>query len=108
MTSRVLEVGDSNFAETIEGYPGLSMVDFWAEWCGPCRIIAPSVEALAGEYQGKIQVAKLNVDEHQATAVRFGVMSIPTVLFFKGGKVVDTVVGAVPKSQLQSRIEAHV
>jgi thioredoxin 1 len=101
-------VTDATFAEEIEGHNGLAMVDFWATWCGPCQIIAPHVEALATEYASKVKVAKLDVDQSPQTPARFGVRSIPSVLFFKGGRLVDTVVGAVPKSQLVDRIEKHL
>ncbi len=102
-------VTDDSFASDIEGYDGLAMVDFWAVWCGPCRIVAPVVEELAGEYSGKgVRVAKLDTDSNPRTTARFGVRSIPSILFFKDGKHVDTVVGAVPKSALQKKIEEHI
>jgi thioredoxin 1 len=84
------------------------MVDFWAAWCGPCQIIAPVVAQLADEYGDKLKVAKLDVDSSQQTAMKFNVRSIPSILFFKGGKHVDTVVGAVPKAYLVEKIEAHL
>jgi thioredoxin 1 len=84
------------------------LVDFWAEWCGPCRMLAPTIDAIADEYQGKIKVGKLNVDENNQTAFRYQVRGIPAILLFKGGKVVDQRVGAVPKSELTKMIEAHV
>jgi len=102
------QVTDSTFAQEIEKHDGLAMVDFWATWCGPCQIIAPHVEALASEYADKVKVAKLDVDQSPATPARFGVRSIPSVLFFKGGQLVDAVVGAVPKAQLVDRIEKHL
>jgi thioredoxin 1 len=101
-------VTDATFADEIENHSGLAMVDFWATWCGPCQIIAPHVEALASEYASKVKVVKLDVDQSPQTPARFGVRSIPSVLFFKGGQLVDAVVGAVPKSQLVDRIEKHL
>lgn len=103
-----LTITDANFATEIEGAEGLSMVDFWAVWCGPCRMVAPIVEQLASEYQGKLRVGKLDVDSNQRTATRFNVRSIPTILFFKDGKLVDTVVGAVPKPALERKIQEHL
>jgi thioredoxin 1 len=103
-----MQVTDSTFAQEIEKHEGLAVVDFWATWCGPCQIIAPHIEALATEYASKVKVAKLDVDQSPQTPVRFGVRSIPSVLFFKQGQLVDSVVGAVPKSQLVDRIEKHL
>ncbi len=80
------------------------VVDFWAEWCGPCRMIAPIVEELANEYDGKIKVAKLDVDSNQQSSIKYGVRSIPTVLFFKGGELVDNIIGAVPKTQFVAKL----
>ncbi len=101
-------VTDADFAKEIEEHDGLAMVDFWAVWCSPCQIVAPVVEKLAEEYEGKLKVAKLDVDTNQATAMRFNVRSIPSILFFKGGKHVDTVVGAVPKAYLVEKIDQHL
>ena len=101
----VLEITDANFEESVEKGSGLTMVDFWAVWCGPCRIIAPSVEQLAEEYGEKgLTVGKLDVDNNPHTAARFGVRSLPSVLFFKDGEHVDTVIGAVPKPTLEAKI----
>jgi len=104
----LIQVTDDAFAEEIEGHEGLAMVDFWATWCGPCQMIAPSVQQLSEEFDGRVKVAKLDVDANQRTAMRFNVRSIPAVLFFKDGKHVDTVVGAVPKAHLLAKIEQHI
>jgi thioredoxin 1 len=104
-SANVVTVTDDNFQQVVADNDGLALVDFWAVWCGPCRLVAPSVEALATEYQGKVTVGKLDVDENQRTAAQFNVRSIPTLLFFRGGQVVDTVVGAVPKQVLERKIQ---
>jgi thioredoxin 1 len=104
---KTLILTDSNFDEVINsGKPVL--VDFWAEWCGPCKMIGPVVEELAGDYDGRAVVAKLNVDENPQTTAKFGVRSIPTLLVFKGGQIVDKQVGAVPKSVLNQKLAAQV
>ncbi len=105
---KTIQVTDGDFAEKVEKAEGLALVDFWAEWCGPCKMVAPIVEQLAGEYEGKLTVAKLDVDENQRTAMRFNVRSIPSILFFKDGRLVDTVVGAVPKPHLERKIQEHL
>jgi len=104
---KTLELNDSNFDEAIKGDKPV-LVDFWAEWCGPCKMIGPVVEELAGEYDGKAVVAKVNVDENPGVAGRFGIRSIPTLLVFKGGEIVDKQVGAVPKSVLAQKLAAQV
>jgi thioredoxin 1 len=81
------------------------LVDFWAVWCGPCKAVAPAVEELAKQYKGKVKVAKMDVDEHQQVPQQYGIRSIPTLLVFKGGRVVDTIVGAVPKSKLEDSLK---
>ncbi len=101
-------VSDASFSAEVEHAKGLVMVDFWATWCGPCQMVAPVLEQLAGEYQGKLKVLKLDVDENQATAMRFGIRSIPAILYFKDGKHVDTVIGAVPKPMLDQKIKQHL
>jgi len=106
---RVLEVSDADFTEKIEDADGLAIVDFWAEWCGPCKIVAPIVEQLAEDFEDRgLVVGKVDVDSNPQTASRFGVRSIPSILFFKDGELVDSVIGAVPKGQLQKKIEAHL
>ena len=84
------------------------LVDFWAAWCGPCKAIAPVLEELAAAYQGKVQIAKVNVDENQATSAQFGIRSIPTLILFKGGKAVATLAGARPKAQLAAFLDQHI
>ena len=106
--SQAQAVTDGTFQSEVEQAQGLVLVDFWAEWCGPCRVIAPILDQLAVEYAGKLKIAKMDVDANQQTPVRFNVRSIPSLLFFKGGKHVDTVVGAVPKAHLVGKITQHI
>ena len=106
-SANVVTLTDDNFSE-VTGQSGLSMVDFWATWCAPCRMVAPFVEQLASEYQGQVTVGKLDVDHNQRTATQYNVRSIPTILFFRDGKVVDQVVGAVPKPALENKIRQHL
>ena len=101
-------VTDADFAQEVEQHDGVTMVDFWAEWCGPCHMIAPILEEIAQEYAGTVRVAKLDVDANQRTAMRFDVRSIPSILVFKNGQHVDTVVGVVPKAHLVEKIEQHL
>jgi thioredoxin 1 len=103
-----MAVTDGNFSDEIEKGQGLSLVDFWAAWCGPCRMVAPVVEQLAHEFHGRLKVAKMDVDENQQTAMKYNIRSIPSILFFKDGKHVDTVVGAVPKAYLERKIQEHL
>ena len=104
---KTIELNDSNFDEAIKGDKPV-LVDFWAEWCGPCKMIGPVVEELAGDYEGKAVVAKVNVDENPQVAGKYGIRSIPTLLVFKGGQIVDKQVGAVPKSVLAQKLAAQV
>ena len=104
-----VEITDQNFAETVEGSSGLTMVDFWAERCGTCRMVGPIVDALADDYSDEgVTVGKLDVDQNPDITVRFAVRSIPSVLFFKDGEHVDTVVGAVPRPTLEAKIKEHM
>jgi len=100
-------VTDQTFAQEIEQHAGLAVVDFWATWCGPCRMIAPILDQLADEYDGRVKVAKVDVDSNIQTATRFNVRSIPMLLFFKNGKVVDQIVGAVPRAVIEGKLQQH-
>ena len=106
--SQARAVTDTTFQAEVEQDPGLVLVDFWAEWCGPCRMIAPILDQIAVEYAGKLKITKMDVDANTQTPMRFNVRSIPSLLFFKGGKHVDTVVGAVPKAHLVGKITQHI
>lgn len=99
---------DSNFDTEVLKSEKLSVVDFWATWCGPCVALGPTIETLAKEYEGKVNVGKLNVDENANVSMQYGITSIPCILFIKGGKVVDKQIGVVPKSVLESKIVAHM
>lgn len=99
---------DGNFKTEVLDSETPVLVDFWAAWCGPCRAIAPLIEELAREYDGKIKVGKVDVDENPQTASQYGIMSIPTLMFFKKGKISEQVVGALNKSELKKRIESHL
>jgi len=103
-----MHVSDDEFSAEIEQHSGLAVVDFWATWCGPCQMIAPMLEQIAHEYEGRVKVAKMDVDANPRTPMRFNVRSIPTLLFFKDGKPVDTVVGAVPKGYLVNKLNTHL
>ena len=104
---KAIVLTDANFDDTIKSDKPV-LVDFWAEWCGPCKMIGPAVEELAADYEGKAVVAKLNVDENPQVTARFGVRSIPTLLVFKNGQIVDKQIGAVPKSVLAGKLNAQV
>ncbi|MGQ0721202.1 MAG: thioredoxin [Candidatus Eiseniibacteriota bacterium] len=103
--SNALAVTDDTFEEEVLQGNVPVVVDFWAEWCGPCRLIDPVLDELAGEYHGRVKVTKINVDENPATSMRFQVRSIPTLLFFKGGEKVDQVIGAASKPELKKRFD---
>lgn len=97
---------DENFENEVLKSDKPVLIDFWAVWCGPCRMIAPIVEELANEYDGKVKIGKLDVDANQESAIKYGVRSIPTLLLFKDGKVVDTIIGAVPKNHIVQKLNA--
>lgn len=101
----ILEVSDENFEAEIVNSEIPSMVDFWAEWCGPCKKIGPVVEELASEYKGKIKIAKMDVDSNRQTPAKFGIRNIPTLILFKGGEVVNTIVGAQSKSSIEDELK---
>jgi thioredoxin 1 len=101
-----LKLDEKSFESTIN--EGVTLVDFWAEWCGPCVMMSPVIDELAGDYDGKAKIAKVNVDENPGVSMKFGIRSIPTLLVFKNGEVVDKVVGAVQKSALKAKLDPHV
>lgn len=105
MSENIINVSDSTFDTLVLKSEIPALVDFWASWCAPCRAIAPIVDEMATQYNGKVRVAKMNVDENPATPGKYGVRGIPTLILFKGGKVVDQLVGAVPKNQIKELIE---
>ncbi|MEO6067794.1 MAG: thioredoxin [Gemmatimonadota bacterium] len=107
MSSHTVAVTDDSFAAEVDQAPGLVLVDFWATWCGPCIMIAPYLDKMAEKHAGKLKVAKLDVDQNQKTAMRFNVRSIPTMMFFKDGKHVDTLVGANP-GVLEQKVQQHL
>ena len=104
--SGAVHLTEQNFDEALSRESGLMMVDFWAEWCGPCKAIAPILEDLAQESAGRVTLAKVNVDENPGLAARYGIRSIPTILFVKQGKVTDQVIGAVPRAKLKAKLDA--
>jgi len=106
MAGKTLEVTDSNFEQTILKADKPALVDFWAVWCGPCRIVGPIVEEIASEYDGRAVVGKLDVDANRETAVKFGIQAIPTLLLVKDGQIADRIVGAVDKNSIKSKLDA--
>lgn len=104
----IIEISDSNFESEVVNSDVPVLVDFWAPWCGPCRAIAPIVEEISSTYEGKIKVGKMNVDENQATTMKFGIRSIPTIIMFKGGEAVDQIIGAVPKGEIEKVVEKSI
>ena len=107
-SANILELTTTNFDDETKKADALILVDFWAEWCGPCRMVAPVLEQIAVDYQGKARVGKVNVDEHSSLAARYGVQSIPTLLLFKQGKVVEQYIGSTTKDTLSKLIDKHL
>jgi thioredoxin 1 len=105
---KTITITDENFDEEVIKSDKPVLIDFWATWCGPCKMIAPIVEELVDEYEGKAKIGKLDVDNNQQTAIKFGVRSIPTILIFKDGKLKDTIIGAVPKGQIVQRLNTAI
>jgi thioredoxin 1 len=103
-----IEFNDANFEQLVKNSDKPVLVDFWAEWCGPCRMVGPIVEELSKEYEGKVVIGKVNVDHNPNISMEFGIRNIPTILFFKNGQVVDKQVGAVPKAQLAAKLNAQL
>jgi thioredoxin 1 len=107
-SANIKELTDANFDAEVLKSDVPTLVDFWAVWCGPCKQIAPTVDALADEYKGRVHVGKVDVDHNQITAQQYGVRSIPTLLIFKGGRVVGQLVGAMPRSKLEAELQKHI
>jgi len=101
-------ITDNNFNNEVLEHKGVAFVDFWAPWCGPCRMVGPIIDELANEYDGKVKFGKLNVDDNQKSAMNYGVMSIPTMVIFKDGKEVDRLIGAMPKQEISSRLDKWI
>lgn len=108
MAKNIIELTDLNFEDEVIKSNKPVLVDFWAEWCAPCRMIAPIVEEIANEYADKLKVGKLNVDYNPITAMKYGIMSIPTLLLFKDGRVIEQIIGAVPKRNILAKLEKHL
>lgn len=107
-TTRTVDVTDATFEQEVERAAGVTIVDFWATWCAPCRLIAPILEQIAADHAGTVRIAKVNTDENRRTTARFNVRANPTLLFFKDGRVVAQVVGAVPKARIEATLRQHI
>ncbi len=108
MSDKIIQLTDDSFEADVLQASGLVLVDFWAEWCGPCKMIAPVLDEIATEYEGKVTVGKLNIDQNADTPPKYGVRGIPTLLLFKGGEIVDTKVGALSKTQLKEFLDKNL
>ncbi len=108
MSDKIIHLSDASFDTDVLKAEGLVLVDFWAEWCGPCKMIAPILDEIATEFAGKLTIAKLNIDENPGTAPKYGIRGIPTLLLFKGGEVAATKVGALSKGQLKEFLNANL
>jgi len=106
--SKAPEINDSNFEEEVLKNPSLVLVDFWASWCAPCRTMSPIIDAVAAEYAGKVKIVKLNVDENPVNSAKYAVMSIPTMIFFKGGKEVERQVGFISQRNLSEKVKSRL
>lgn len=106
--AEILNTTDAKFSDTVSELDKLVVVDMWAEWCGPCKMMEPVLKEIAEEYSDKLKVVKLNIDQNQDTPLKFGVLNIPTLIFFRDGKEIDRVIGAFPKKQLLNKIEPHL
>ncbi len=108
MSEKIAHLTTESFKSTVTSSATPVLVDFWAPWCGPCKAIAPILEELATEFDGKLTIAKVNIDEHEAAATEYNVRAIPTMILFKGGKVAETLVGMMPKATLKAKLTSHV
>jgi len=108
MDAHPVDITDNTFQEEVLSYNGPVLLDCWAPWCGPCRMVAPVLEQLASDYTGRVKIAKLNVDENPVTASKFGIQSIPTMLFFKNGQLVNKTIGALPKNEIEKHLQTLI
>jgi thioredoxin 1 len=106
--SQLTQVTDGSFQSDVLNEQSPVLVDFYADWCGPCRAVAPALEELSGEFSGRVKIVKLNIDENEATSMKYGVQSIPTMILFKGGKEIERIIGALPKTKIATKIEPYL